>query len=185
LEIRRMKRLVPFCFALLAATCLAVPCLAQTAAPSSTPADIDPLWIYAGTWQVTIDHFDSVHSKASHEQTTLRNACWKDAGYMACDQYIDGDSKVLIVFTYTGKNGVYTSYQVPPHGEEPGKSTLILEGNTWTFPWQTGEGDKTTWFRVVNVFLAPDRIDFRQEFSTDNVHWTAMAHGIETKVKGN
>jgi len=178
-----MKRLVPLCFASLASSCLAVCCLAQTAAPTSTPDDIAPLWAYAGTWAVTIDHFDTAHSKASHEQTTLRNACWKDAGYMACDQYIDGDSKVLIVFTYTGKNGVYTSYQVPPHGEEPGKGALILEGNTWTFPWQSGEGDKTTWFRVVNVFLAPDRIDFRQEFSTDNVHWTAMAHGVETKVK--
>jgi hypothetical protein len=39
-------------------------------------------------------------------------------------------------------------------------------------------------FRVVNVFLTPDRIDFRQEFSTDGVHWTAMAHGTETRVKG-
>jgi hypothetical protein len=185
LEIRRMKRFVTFCSASLLASFLAVCCLAQTAAPSSSPADIDPLWVYAGTWTVAIDHFETAHSKASHEQTTLRNACWKDAGYMACDQYIDGDSKVLIVFTYTGKNGVYTSYQVPPHGEEPGKSTLILEGNTWTFPWQSGEGDKTTWFRVVNVFLTPDRIDFRQEFSTDGTHWTAMAHGIETKVKGN
>jgi hypothetical protein len=185
LEIRRMKRFVPFCFASLAASCLAVSCFAQTAALQSTAADIAPLWAYAGTWAVTIDHFETAHSKASHEQTTLRNACWKDAGYMACNQYVDGDSKVLLVFTYTGKNGVYTSYQVPPHGEEAGKGTLILEGNTWTFPWQSGEGEKTTWFRVVNVFLAPDRIDFRQEFSTDNVHWTAMAHGVETKVKGS
>ena len=178
-----MKRPVPFCFTSMAAFCLAVSCLAQTATPAGTPADIDPLWAYAGTWAVTIDHFDTAHSKASHEQTTLRNACWKDAGFLACDQYVDGDSKVLIVFTYTGKNGVYTSYQVPPHGEEPGTGKLFIEGNTWTFPWQSGEGDKTTWFRVVNVFLAPDRIDFRQEFSTDNVHWTAMAHGVETKVK--
>jgi hypothetical protein len=164
---------------------LAPACLAQTPALSTSPADIAPLWVYAGTWAVTIDHFDTAHSKASHEQTTLRNACWKDGGYVACNQYIDGDSKVLIVFTYTGKNGVYASYQIPLHGEEPGTGKLIIEGNTWTFPWQTGEGDKTTWFRVVNVFLTPDRIDFRQEFSTDNVHWTAMAHGIETKVKGS
>jgi hypothetical protein len=169
----------------LAFSSLAPACLAQTPALSTSPADIAPLWVYAGTWAVTIDHFDTAHSKASHEQTTLRNACWKDGGYVPCNQYIDGDSKVLIVFTYSGKNGVYASYQIPLHGEEPGTGKLIIEGNTWTFPWQTGEGDKTTWFRVVNVFLTPDRIDFRQEFSTDNVHWTAMAHGIETKVKGS
>jgi hypothetical protein len=181
-----MKRLLQLCYlALICSISLAVSSFAQTAAPSKPSADIDPLWAYAGTWQVTIDHFDTAHSKASHEQTTLRNACWRDGGYMACNQYIDGDSKVLIVFTYTGKNGVYTSYQVPRNGEEPGKSALLLEGNTWTFPWQTGEGDKATLFRVVNIFLSPDRIDFRQEFSTDGVHWTAMAHGVETKLKGN
>jgi hypothetical protein len=173
---------------LLAASCLSVLCLAQTTAPPATTsdptADIAPLWAYAGTWQVTIDHFDTAHSKASHEQTNLRNACWKDGGYVACNQYVDGDSKVLIVFTYSGKNGIYASYQVPRHGEEPGTGKLFIEGNTWTFPWQAGEGDKTTYFRVVNVFLTPDKIDFRQEFSTDGVHWTAMAHGTEIRVKG-
>lgn len=173
------------CFTAIASIAIACVGLAQSAAQPSPTADIDPLWVYAGTWAVTIDHFDTAHSKALHEQTTLRNACWKDGGYLACNQYIDGVSKVLIVFTYTGKNGVYTSYQVPPLGDEPGKSRLIVEGNAWTFPWQSGEGDKTTYFRVVNVFLTADKIDFRQEFSTDGVHWTAMAHGIETRVKGN
>ena len=184
-----MKHPVPvhalFCSVSLAVLSFAVSAPAQTAILPSPTADIAPLWAYAGTWTVTIDHFDTAHSKALHEQTTLRNACWKDGGYLACNQYVDGISKVLIVFTYTGKNGIYTSYQIPPLGDEPGKGQLILEGNTWTFPWQTGEGDKTTFFRVVNVFLSADRIDFRQEFSTDGVHWTAMAHGTETRVKAN
>jgi hypothetical protein len=172
------------CSIFLAAISLAFSAPAQTTQSSPT-ADIDPLWAYAGTWQVTIDHFDTAHSKALHEQTNLRNSCWKDGGYLACNQYVDGVSKVLIVFTYTGKNGLYTSYQIPPLGDEPGKGKLVIEGNTWTFPWQTGEGDKTTLFRVVNVFLTPDKIDFRQEFSTDGTHWTAMAHGIETRAKSN
>jgi hypothetical protein len=184
-----MKHLVPFavlfCGISLAVSCLDVSCLAQTAPKPSPTADVDVLWAYAGTWAVAIDHFDTAHSKASHEQTTLHNACWKDGGYLACNQYIDGDSKVLIVFTYTGKNGVYANYQVPLHGGEPGTGTLIIEGNAWTFPWQIVDGGKTTLYRVVNVFLTPDRIDFRQEFSTDNVHWTAMAHGVETRVKGS
>jgi hypothetical protein len=184
-----MKLEAPFrvllCCLSVAILALAPSGLAQTPALPTTAADIDPLWAYAGTWQVTIDHFDTPHSKASHEQTTLRNACWRDGGYLACNQYVDGDSKVLLVFTYTGKNGIYTSYQVPRHGEEPGSGKLIIEGNAWTFPWQSGEGDKTTYFRVVNVFLTPDKIDFRQEFSSDGAHWTAMAHGNETRIKGN
>jgi hypothetical protein len=184
-----MKRLVPHCSAivavfLLAVSCPSASCFAQAAAPPSPNADIDLLWPYAGTWSVAIDHFETAHSKASHDQTTLKNACWKDGGYLACNQYIDGDSKVLIVFTYTGKNGIYANYQVPLHGGEPGTGTLTVEGNAWTFPWQTNDGDKVTWFRVVNVFLTPDRIDFRQEFSIDRINWIVMAHGIETRVKG-
>jgi hypothetical protein len=184
-----MKRLNSCCSAFLAvsflaATCPALSCLAQTPAPPSPTAEVDPVWPYAGTWSVAIDHFDTAHSKASHEQTTLRNACWKDGGYMACNQYIDGDSKVLIVFTYSGRNGVYANYQIPLHGGEPGTGTLYIEGNAWTFPWQIEEGDKITFYRVVNVFLTPDKIDFRQEFSIDRINWTAMAHGVETRVKG-
>jgi len=35
---------------------------------------------------------------------------------------------------------------------------------------------------VVNVFAAPDRIEYRQEFSEDKVNWTVMAKGVETKL---
>jgi hypothetical protein len=52
----------------------------------------------------------------------------------------------------------------------------------WTFPWQSDEDGKTTYFHVVNVFMGPDKIEFRQEFSTDNVHWTVMARGAETRT---
>ena len=52
----------------------------------------------------------------------------------------------------------------------------------WTFPWETKDAEKTTYFRVVNVFTAPDTIEFRQEFSTDKIKWTLMAHGEEKKI---
>jgi hypothetical protein len=64
----------------------------------------------------------------------------------------------------------------------PGSGKLLIEGDVWTFPWKIAEGDKITYYRVVNVFRAPDRIEYRQEFSPDNVHWTVMAKGTETKV---
>jgi hypothetical protein len=34
------------------------------------------------------------------------------------------------------------------------------------------------------LLCQPDRIEFRQEFSTDNVKWTEMAHGGEIKTAG-
>jgi hypothetical protein len=155
--------------------------------PAAAPeraAGIDAIWAYAGTWNIEIDHFDTANSKASHEKTLLRNDCWKSGGYVACNQYVDGESKILIVFTYNAKQNVYTSYPIPADGSAAGSGTLLIEGNTWTFPWQSKDGDKTTYFRVVNVFTAPGRIEFRQEFSTDEAHWTLMAKGLEKKISG-
>ena len=66
-------------------------------------------------------------------------------------------------------------YAVPP-----GK--LLIHGNIWTFPWETQEKGKTTYFRVINIFTAADTISYREEFSTDNVHWFPMAQGYEKKI---
>jgi hypothetical protein len=157
---------------------------AASAASPAAPTGIDVIWAYAGSWKIEIDHLETANSKASHETTSLRNACWKDGGYLACNQYVDGESKVLIVFTYNAKDNTYTSYQIPLGGGESGAGKLVVEGNMWTFPWKVTDGDKTTYFRVVNVFEAPNRIQYRQEFSSDQVHWTVTARGMETKLSG-
>ncbi len=132
---------------------------------------IEKIAAYAGTWKIVIDHVATPYSKAGHEETTLRNDCWRSGGYFACNQYVND-----------AKADRYTSYPVPPDGSEAGKGVLEIRGNTWTYPWETKDGDKTTYFRVVNVFTAPDTIEFRQEFSTDKVIWTPMAHGREKKI---
>jgi hypothetical protein len=152
------------------------------AAASDKPSGIDAIRAYEGTWDITIEHLDTAHSKASREHTSLRNECWKSGGYFACNQYLDGESKVLLVFVYSQAKNEYTSYQIPPGGGEAGSGKLIIEGNVWTFPWQAKEGDTTTYFHVVNVFTGPDRIEFRQEFSADNVHWTVTAKGTESRT---
>jgi hypothetical protein len=151
-------------------------------APADKPAGIDAIRAYEGAWDVTIEHFDTAHSKAAREHSSLRNDCWRSGGYYACNQYVNGESKVLLVFVYNQTKNEYTSYPIPADGSEAGSGKLQIEGNVWTFPWQTKEGDATTYFHVVNVFLAPDRIEFRQEFSSDNVHWTVMAKGTETRT---
>ena len=153
------------------------------AATPQQVSGIDAVWAYAGTWKVETEHFDTANSKASQEKSTLWNDCWKSGGYVACNQYVDGDSKALLVFTYSAKQNSYTSYPIPLDGGAAGSGTLLIEGNTWTFPWQVTEGEKTTYFRVVNVWTSPARIEFRQEFSADKAHWTLMAKGLETKIR--
>jgi hypothetical protein len=158
------------------------PCPLYPAAPADKPAGVDVISAYAGTWDVNIEHLDTAHSKASRDHNSLRNDCWKSGGYFACNQYVDGESKVLLVFVYNQTKNEYTSYQIPVGGGDPGSGTLLIDGNVWTYPWQGIEAGKTTYFQVVNVFTAPDRIEFRQEFSPDKVHWTVMARGMETRT---
>jgi len=154
------------------------------ATPPAAPKSVEAILAYAGVWKVEMEHYDTAQSKAGHETTTLRNACWHDGAYVACDQDVDGESKILLVFTYNEKENIYTSYQIPAGGQEPGTGKLLIDGNVWTFPWQVSEGGKTTYFRVVNVFVTPGRIESRQEFSADQVHWTVTAKALETRVSG-
>ena len=152
-------------------------------APQQPPAaGIDAIMAYAGTWNVHGEHFATAYSQAGKEDKTLRNDCWKSGAYVACNQYVDGASKVLLVFTYNDKEKMYTTYQIPQGGEAPGSGKLQIAGNIWTFPWQVTQGDTTIYFRVVNVFTGSDRIDYAQEFSPDNVHWNTMAKGSETRA---
>ena len=143
---------------------------------------MDPIMSYAGVWKVEIDHLDTAYSKMSHESTTLKNVCWKSGGYVACNQQVNGESRVLLVFTYVEKEKSYTTYQIPPGGGEPGSGKLFIDGNTWEFPWRVSGPDKPMYFRVVNVFTTPNQVEYRQEFSTDKEHWTVMAKGTEKKI---
>jgi len=145
-------------------------------------AGIDAIMAYAGTWKVQGERFTTPYSTAGKEDTTLRNECWKSGGYVVCNQIVNGESKVLIVYTYSDLLKMYTSYPIPPNGEAASAGRLQIVGNVWTFPWEVTQGGTTTYFHVVNVFSGSDHIEYAQEFSPDNVHWTRMAKGSETKV---
>ncbi len=146
------------------------------------PGGIDAITEYAGTWKVQGEHFATAYSQAGKEEKTLRNDCWRSGAYYACNQFVDGESKVLLIFTYNDKEKMFTTYQIPQGGAAAGSGKLQIAGNIWTFPWQVTMGETTIYFRVVNVFTGADRIDYAQEFSPDNVHWNAMAKGSETRV---
>ena len=145
-------------------------------------AGIDAIMAYAGTWKVQGERFATAHSDAGKEDATLRNDCWKSGAYVACNQYVNGESRVLLVFTYSDLLKMYTSYPIPLNGEAANAGRLQIVGNVWTFPWEVTRDGVTTYFRVVNVFTSTDHIDYEQEFSKDNVHWTTMAKGSDTKT---
>lgn len=155
---------------------------AQTPPQPQPDSGIDAIMAYSGTWKIQGERFATAHSDAGKEDTTLRNDCWKSGAYVACNQYVNGDSKVLLVFIYNDKQKMYTSYQIPQTGDPATSGKLQIIGNIWTFPWSVSQGQTTTYFHVVNVFTASDHINYAQEFSVDNVHWTTMAKGLETRI---
>ncbi len=143
---------------------------------------IDTVMAYAGTWQSHIVHYKTAYSKARIEDTHLRNDCWRSAGYFACNQFVNGPSKALVVFTYDATRKMYHTYAVPVDGTPASSGTLFISGDTWTFPWTDHDKGKTVYGRVINIFHGPDTIEFRQEFSYDQAHWTVAARGSEHRV---
>jgi hypothetical protein len=165
-----------------ASTVLAFMLVAGTAIQvRAQAAGIDAIQAYEGTWKTEMEHFNTPYSKAGKESSTLQNDCWKSGEFYACHQIVDGESKALLVFTYDAKSKTYTSYPIMNDGRAAGHGKLVIEGNVWTYPWEDTEDGKTTYFRVVNTFTAPNRIEFRQEYSADNQNWTVMARGAEVK----
>jgi hypothetical protein len=130
-----------------------------------------------------IYNVETKYSTASHEQKYLRNDCWHSGRYYVCNQYVDGDSKVLLVFTFDAAKQIYTSYQVPLDGSATSSGTLEIRDNTWTYPWEVVGDGHTVYFRVVNVFKSPAEIDYRREFSTNQLNWVVMARGKEIKAR--
>ena len=152
-------------------------------AAAEGPAGIEKILAYQGTWKIETEHFNTRFSKAAKETSTLRNDCWRSGGYFVCDQFVNGESKDPIVFTYDAKDDTYNSYSVPAAGGEGGNGKLLIKGNVRTFPWQDKQDGKTVYFQVVNTFTAPGTIEYRQEFSEDKVHWTVTAKGLEHKLE--
>ena len=149
---------------------------------SAKPAGLDLLKVYAGHWKTEIRYLDTPYSKKGDTSYDLKNDCWRSAGYYACDQFVGGESKALLVFTWDPKRG-YLSYPITPEsGVTVHAGQLIVAGPVWTFPWQVAKDGKTTYFHVQNTWTTPDRIEFRQEYSADGKQWTLMAEGHETRV---
>jgi hypothetical protein len=160
-------------------------CLIAGTVAAAPPArsGIEVLTAYAGTWSMQTVHLDTPYSKAGREAATLRNDCWRSGDFYACNQFVDGRSKALVVFAYDAKDGSYASYPLVIGVDATHAGRLIVSGNVWTFPWQTTDKGKTTHFRVVNTFTSPQSIEFRQEYSEDGEHWLQMASGQERKVQ--
>lgn len=162
---------------------------ASSAAPFAANAaarGIETIAAYRGTWIVHIVHHKTRFSKARTETSTVRNDCWRSAEYYACHQFADGKSAALIVYLYDATRDVYHTHAIVPGAAPATGGVLKIDGRTWTYPWQdTDDRGKTVYLRIVNTFRDRNTIDFRQEFSTDDTHWTRTADGVEHRLNSH
>lgn len=167
-------RLLSLCLGFLSA----VPVYAAPTAPDP----LDKLAAYAGTWQTDIQNLKTPYSNASRDKTRLENRCWRSNQFYVCNQVADGKSVVVLVFIYLADKGYYLSHAVPADDSEGHMGRLYIHDNVWTYPWEFNDQGKLVYFRVVNTFVKPDEIDYRQEYSEDRKTWTLMGSGHELKV---
>ena len=160
--------------------------LLGAATPAATAADpLAPLSAYQGMWKGESETLDSPYDKAGKSPpVALQNDCHRWAGFYACAQTVDGRPGALLVFTYTGTPGVYTSSPVPSDGSPARSGKLLIDGDVWTFPWEGTHDGAPVHFRVVNRFVTPDEIEVRREASTDGKTWTLIGRGRTTRVRG-
>jgi hypothetical protein len=152
---------------------------------TAAPATSDPLEVisaYAGTWRGEIEHQDSEFSKASKASDLIHNDCWRANKFYACAQTVNGAPGALLVFTWDEKAKAYVIYPIPPDGGPAGRGKLVVDGDTWIFPWDQEKDGATIRFRVVNHFIGRDTIEYRQEYSRDGTNWTVIGRGLEKRV---
>lgn len=166
---------------LLLAAALAASALA-TAADAPAPAPLDRLNVFAGTWKSDTRTFETPYSHEGSGSVTLVNQCWKAGAFFVCNQSVDGVSRVMLVFSYKGGD-TYSEVEVPADTGVGSTGTLVVSGGLWTWPGQFHKLGQVVYVRTVNIYNGTDSLDYREEYSNDQVEWAPMATGHETRVR--
>lgn len=150
-------------------------------AASAPPDPIAMIAAYAGTWRTQVRELDTEFSKAGSTTSVIHNDCWRVAKFYACAQTVNGKQGALVVYTWDEKARGYATYAIPPHGGPATRGKLVIDVDTWIYPWDQTLGGAVVHVRIINRFVNRDRIEFRQEFSRDGVTWVVASTGLERR----
>lgn len=158
-----------------AAACLA--CATHNPAPATTPAGAaDPLQDIVGVWQS--DTTDGIAARSSCDWTPRHLA-------VICDQRItfaqSPAKEVTNVFARDDSGFVF--YGIPHPGATLSPVPLSIARHVWIYGGSTHDAHGA-FNRTVNDFTARDTYTWRAETSADGEHWTVVAHGRSTRVRG-
>ncbi len=138
-----------------------------------------PLKLYDGAWEVKVS---LPEPKSDH----LENHCAQTGLFFACEQKVNGKTGALVVFLPTGKTASgaqeYRTQALLPDASAAGEwGHLMIDGDTWTYSWETGDAKNAAHWRNLNHFTGKDRIHFEVQKSEDGTTWKSQMAGDEER----
>lgn len=136
-----------------------------------------PLKLYDGSWEVKLS---APEPKTDH----IENHCAQTGLFYACEQNVNGKTGALVVFLPTGRatNGAqeYRTQALLPDASPAGEwGHLVIDGDTWTYTWESGDSKSLVHWRNVNRFSGKEKIHFELQKSEDGTNWKTQMAGDE------
>lgn len=157
-------------------------CVLTLAMFARTAAGVDsdpyaPLKLYDGAWEVKVS---TPESKTDH----IENHCAQTGLFFACEQKLNGKTGALVVFLPVGKTASgaleYRTQALSADARAGGEwGHLVIDGDTWTYSWESSDANKPMHWRNVNRFSGKDKIHFEVQNSEDGTTWKTTVSGDE------
>ncbi len=146
--------------------------LAQAKPDSTDP--LTPLRLYNGSWQLTVN--------GTGKSVRIDNRCEPIGKFFACEQSVNGQVQLLVVFVPSGREDEYSVQNISTDGESGSKTVLTIGGTRWTYTSKEKSNGKTVYYRTTNDFRDTDHIHFEQFQSDDGQHWKSVRSGEEKRL---
>lgn len=137
--------------------------------------DRDALHDIVGIWQS--DTSDGVSARSACSASPQGDA-------VICEQRIatpTGSRHALNTFVVDPSNHRYVYYGINEPGSVIEPVPLTIMNHLWVYGGSRAADGK--YYRTINDFSAVDSYVWRQETSTDSVHWTTGRHGRVVRVE--
>jgi hypothetical protein len=145
---------------------------------------LDQLDRLAGTWNMQGAFLRTPYSTAGPATATTTCAWSTDRLFMICQQHVTRSGKTdgdVTVYSYDDAKQEYKFYNI--HSADSTSATILINGDTITYPFAFTDGGQTVQIRTINAFKGTTFYNWRTEYSTDNgTTWIPMASGTSQKT---
>jgi hypothetical protein len=146
--------------------------------------------VWEGQWQVQIQYDKSPYSHAGTSSYSGYCSWLTNHGFMLCD-FLSGKpvpetgkpDNAIVILSYSAPDKAYKHIEMGQDLVPAMQSTMTVDGNVWTIPFELPYKGKTLLGRDIYNFVSPDKWLFRFEMSSDNgEHWIPVMQQEGEKV---